>query len=255
VTSDQWAGAVRRQLGLGRLLPLGGPADGAWLTERAAVSFLRRAAAALPDVRVDSLRLALASPGSRPTPAVPPPPSALAPSPLVLSGDFATTATEPLPDTADRVRAALWSAAEEGLGLVIEAVDLRVTGLLDTWDTPDTGEISPATADATPADERAADVSSFDSGTEARAAEAAARVPGVAGLTGSLGGSGRAIHVSERPAPDAAALPAEHIRVELAVRADHRALVVARAVRAAVGEALAGGPGGRPSVAVVVTSA
>ncbi|MYS72443.1 nucleopolyhedrovirus P10 family protein, partial [Streptomyces sp. SID5926] len=39
------------------------------------------------------------------------------------------------------------------------------------------------------------------------------------------------------------------VRVELAVRADHRAVEVARRVRAAVSEAVAD----RPSVAVVVT--
>ncbi|MEU8570959.1 hypothetical protein AB0C51_21890, partial [Streptomyces pathocidini] len=34
MAADGWAGTVRRQLGLGRLLPLGGPDDGAWITER-----------------------------------------------------------------------------------------------------------------------------------------------------------------------------------------------------------------------------
>ncbi|MFH8416370.1 hypothetical protein [Streptomyces collinus] len=42
--------AVRHQFGLGRLLPLGGPADGAWITEQAAVQALRRAAGDLADV-------------------------------------------------------------------------------------------------------------------------------------------------------------------------------------------------------------
>ncbi|MGC3004257.1 nucleopolyhedrovirus P10 family protein, partial [Streptomyces sp. G35A] len=35
-TADRWTRAVREQVGLGRLLPLGGPRDGAWIAERAA---------------------------------------------------------------------------------------------------------------------------------------------------------------------------------------------------------------------------
>ncbi|MYT04947.1 nucleopolyhedrovirus P10 family protein, partial [Streptomyces sp. SID5470] len=35
MTAEQWARTVRRQLGLGRLLPLGGPRDGAWISEEA----------------------------------------------------------------------------------------------------------------------------------------------------------------------------------------------------------------------------
>ncbi|MEU9384064.1 hypothetical protein AB0D38_25170, partial [Streptomyces sp. NPDC048279] len=33
MTADRWTEAVRHPLGLGRLLPLGGPHDGAWVTE------------------------------------------------------------------------------------------------------------------------------------------------------------------------------------------------------------------------------
>lgn len=43
MTADGWTSAVRHQLSLGRLLPLGGPRDGAWITEAAAEAVLRRA--------------------------------------------------------------------------------------------------------------------------------------------------------------------------------------------------------------------
>ncbi|MGW4007061.1 hypothetical protein ACWEGM_35730, partial [Streptomyces nigra] len=43
-TADRLQRAVRRQTGLGRLLPLGGARDGAWIFEKAAEAVLRRAA-------------------------------------------------------------------------------------------------------------------------------------------------------------------------------------------------------------------
>ncbi|EGX54835.1 hypothetical protein SZN_35907, partial [Streptomyces zinciresistens K42] len=66
--------------------------------------------------------------------------------------------------------------------------------------------------------------------------------------TGALGGAGRAVHVDARRGE--AALPRRHVRVEIAVGAGHRAVDVAREVRARVGEALVD----RPSVAVLVTA-
>ncbi|MGH3325912.1 MAG: nucleopolyhedrovirus P10 family protein, partial [Streptomyces sp.] len=63
MAADRLAQAVRQQLGLGRLLPLGDAADGAWLAETAAVATLRdAAAAALPEVRLGTLRISLADP-------------------------------------------------------------------------------------------------------------------------------------------------------------------------------------------------
>jgi hypothetical protein len=41
---------------------LGEPADGAWVTERAAAGVLRGAAAGWPDVRLESVRIGLADP-------------------------------------------------------------------------------------------------------------------------------------------------------------------------------------------------
>ncbi|MEV0505515.1 hypothetical protein AB0I84_49205, partial [Streptomyces spectabilis] len=62
MTGDGWASVVRRQLGLGRVLPLGGAGDGAWLTEAAATAVLRRAAERVTGARLTSVRLALADP-------------------------------------------------------------------------------------------------------------------------------------------------------------------------------------------------
>ncbi|WP_407564121.1 hypothetical protein [Streptomyces sp. 184] len=52
-----WERAVREQVGLGRLLPLGAEADGAWIAERAAADALRRATAGVRGARVTALRV------------------------------------------------------------------------------------------------------------------------------------------------------------------------------------------------------
>ncbi|MEU8949820.1 nucleopolyhedrovirus P10 family protein [Streptomyces sp. NPDC048489] len=138
MTADRWTRAVARQLGLGRLLPLGHRGDGAWITEEAARTVLRRAADAVPGVRVGALRVSLADPARTCDPAVPPPPGALPPGPLRVTGEFAASADpsapggEPLPAVAARLRSALGTAATERLGLMVTEVDLRVTALLDT---------------------------------------------------------------------------------------------------------------------------
>src|SRR5256885_5383132 len=107
MTAERWAQTVRHQLGLGRLLPLGGPHDGAWISEEAAGAVLRRAAEELRGVRLDALRISLADPDTAVDPVVPPPPSALPPGPLRVTADFAATASEPLPTTAAVVRTTL----------------------------------------------------------------------------------------------------------------------------------------------------
>ncbi|MEO3845135.1 hypothetical protein [Streptomyces sp. B22F1] len=63
MTAGSWEQAVREQVGLGRLLPLGGAADGTWIAERAAAGVLRRAAAGVREARVTGLRVGLADPG------------------------------------------------------------------------------------------------------------------------------------------------------------------------------------------------
>ncbi|WNO64124.1 hypothetical protein RPQ02_10125 [Streptomyces sp. AM2-3-1] len=219
--ADGWTAAVRQRLGLGRLLPLGDPADGAWISERAAVAVLRRTADTPgPGPVLGEVRIAVADPDSAPEPALPSPPSALPPGPLRIEATMSATADRPLPTAAAALRSALLTAAAQRLGLVVGEVDLRVTELLDT------------------VPERPAPESSAVRGAEPEgvAGTAAAGVPGVATLTRVLGS---AVHT----APD-------HVRVELATSGDHRALDVALAVRTAVSKAVHG----HPPVTVLVTA-
>lgn len=236
-TADRWTQAVRQQVRLGRLLPLGGATDGAWIFEQAAAAVLRRAAGDVRGVRVEALRIALSDPEDTHEAAVPAPPSALPPGPLRVTADFAATPAEPLPMAADRLRALLTAAARERLGLRVTQVDLRVTALLDEEAEPDS--VRP------PEPARAAEPANPD---EERVAAAALAVPGVGRLTAALGGLGHPAHIEERQGT--AALPHRHVRVEIAVSGDHRALDVAREVRRRVHEALTD----RPTVAVLVTA-
>lgn len=127
--------AVRQQLGLGRLLPLGDAADGAWMVESTAVAALRRSAGqALPDARVGSMRIGLADPRKTVPAAVPAPPSALPPGPLHIDAEFAAPPHAPLTTMAELLRATLLAAAGEELGLRVSTVDLRVTDLLVSGD-------------------------------------------------------------------------------------------------------------------------
>ncbi|MGW0815000.1 nucleopolyhedrovirus P10 family protein [Streptomyces viridiviolaceus] len=233
-TADRWTQTVRKQLGLGRLLPLGGPRDGAWIAERAAREVLLGAAREVAGVSMGGLRIGHADPEDVREPAVPPPPSALPPGPLRVTADFAATVSEPLPATAARLRAALAAAATQGLGLTVTDVDLRVTALLEAAPGPAPGQNPERGRAVAP-----------EGAEEARAADAALAVPGVAWLTDTLG---RPVHITERPRE--AALPQTHVLLELAVSADHQAAAVARQVRAAVSDALPD----HPSVAVLVTA-
>ncbi|MGW6288505.1 hypothetical protein [Streptomyces sp. NPDC055107] len=222
---DGWTASVRQRLGLGRLLPLGGPGDGAWIAETAAASVLC-GAAALPGTVLGKLRigptekaLEAAVAGGGPVgvsrnpadPAPPPaPPSALPPGPLRIEAEFSTTPDRPLPDTAAALRAALLTAAAARLGLEIAEVDLTVTALLEAGATDQVtaGETAPPAPGAKP---------------EGPVATAAAGVPGVVSLTRVLGGPVHTAH--------------DHVRVEVATAGEHRALDVARSVRTAVAAA------------------
>lgn len=237
MTAQRWAQGVRHQVGPGRLLPLGGPCDGAWIAEGAAVAVLGRAVAAVPGVRLGTLRITLADPEEVREPVVPAPPGALPPGALRLTADFAARATGPLPAVASRVRLALATAATERLGLAVTEVDLRVTDLLETEE--------PAPQVRTPRPVPAREATDPD---EARVAQAALGVPGVNGLTGSLGGLGRPVHLERRTADSA--LPHRHVRVELSTSTDHRAVDVARRVREVVRATLED----RPTVAVLITA-
>ncbi|MFJ8583073.1 hypothetical protein ACIRD2_00250 [Streptomyces sp. NPDC093595] len=252
-TAEGWATAVRSRLGLGRLLPLGGAADGAWLAERAAAGVLRRAAWAVPGVSPGRLRVGLADPEAAGVPVVPPPPGALPPGPLRIEADFAVrlagSGTLPLPETAEMLRSALLREAEERLGLLVTVADLRVTALLENA-APGAGEGAagetpaeapptvsagtPGTTGATAGAEATAGGGGGDRDgrgpatgtgpTAAATAATAAAVPGVLRLTSALGPS---VHRG-----------ADHLRIELATAPGHRALDVALAVRAAVGGTL-----------------
>ncbi|MFD9073186.1 nucleopolyhedrovirus P10 family protein [Streptomyces lasiicapitis] len=267
MTGDGWTSAVRRQLGLGRVLPLGGPGDGAWLAESAARAVLRGSAERVAGVRLTGLRVSLADPDAgRLSPdayvsTVPSPPSALPPGPLRISADFTAVMAEPLPAAASRLRTALGTAAADRLGLVVAEVDLRVTGLLDEneneYEAGDgAGEgarLNAAPGDLSPEERhdqagQEDEPSSAADSDEGRVARAVLAVPGVTRMAGTLEGLGRAVHIEEHAAVQA--LPRRHVRVEVAADAGLRTLDVARAVRATVTESLPD----RPSVAVLVTA-
>ncbi|MFI1012108.1 hypothetical protein [Streptomyces sp. NPDC020965] len=224
------ADAVRARLGLGRLLPLGGPEDGAWLTEQAADPVLRLAAGRIEGAVPGRLRVTPADPdGAAPPGSVPAPPSALPPGPLRIEADFAATADLPLPAVASAVRDALFTAAVEELGLTVTEVDLRVTELLDAPEGDGAATAGESPTATPPVGGRAVSVAD-------PAARVAAAAPGVARLTATLGA---AVH-----------LASDHVRVEVAVARGHRPLDVVRAVRAAVSAELGDG---RP-VSVLVTA-
>ncbi len=235
MTAEGLVQAVRGQLGLGRLLPLGGPDDAAWIAERAAAGVLAGVERAVPGVRIDRLRIALAEPDAHDWGAVraanpAAPPSALPAGPLRIEADFQARGDRPLPRTAEALRAALAGAAADRIGLRVAEVDLRVVGLLED-SPPGTGTAAltaSAAADGA-ADEE--DEEGHESDEEAdgdpaaardgrpdeadRARDAALAVPGVARAAARATGAA--------------------VRVRLTVDAGHRALDVARAVRRATG--------------------
>ncbi|MFE2295795.1 hypothetical protein [Streptomyces sp. NPDC059452] len=241
--ADGWTAAVRQRLGLGRLLPLGGPEDAAWIAETAAASVLRGAAgpgAVLGTLRIGPAREASgtgtwpggpagARAGAAAGPALPPvPPSGLPPGPLRIEAEFRAAGDRPLPDSAAALRTALVTAAAARLGLEVAEVDLRVTALLDDGASEQV-TAPPEAASSAPAP--SVPVAKADG----PAGEAASAVPGVVSLTRVLGS---AVHTAE-----------DHIRIEVATAGDHRALDVARSVRTAVSAATAD----RLPVSVLVT--
>lgn len=218
-TAEGWTAAVRDRLAPGRLVPLGSAADGAWITERAARGVLGPVAAAVrgvvpgelrigPDREREAGRERAAQPGTGPEPETGPEPgTGSEPGALRVSASFAVVAGRPLPERVDALRTALLAAAEDGLGLVVAAVDLRVTDLLDAEPEPAPEPAAPPPGRTSPA-------------TDDPVALTALGVPGVAGVTDALG-------PPVRRDPDG-------VRVELAVTAGVRPLDVARAVRTAV---------------------
>ncbi|NEB82567.1 nucleopolyhedrovirus P10 family protein, partial [Streptomyces sp. SID14478] len=115
---------------------------------------------------------------------------------------------EPLPSTTARLRDTLARAADDRLGLVVAEVDLEVTALLGAGPAAAAEQGVTQEQESQVAEEETTDSADSDGegdGDEARVAKAALTVPGVARLTGVLGGLGRAAHIEDRPA--AAALP------------------------------------------------
>jgi hypothetical protein len=240
MTADRWTQVVRQQLGLGRLLPLGGPGDGAWVTEAAAASVLRHGVGRMPYVRLGSVRLGLVDPARAAEPAVPPPPSALPPGPLRITAEFAASPAEPLPATASRLRAALTETAARTLGLRVTEVDLRVTGLLE--EDPGPADEAGTEAEAEPGG-RAREPELRLDDEESRVAAAVRSVPGVTRL-----GAIRLTHPAE--SSGAPALPRRHVRVEIGATTAVRTLDLARTVRKNATAALPD----HPSAAVLVTA-
>ncbi|MGW7490317.1 hypothetical protein [Streptomyces sp. NPDC054786] len=237
MAANQLAQTVRAQLGIGRVLPLGGPADGSWITERAAIGALRAAAGTPAGVRIGTLRLSVADPGHAPEPAVPAPPSALPPGPLRIEADFAAVADRPLPTVADQVRTALLEAAVRALGLVVGVVDLQVSGLLEADEAPEAppaGRTEPPPA-VPVADDRTGATQEGPAGVTA----VARSVPGVARLAPVLGGPSRPVRFTDG-----------HVLIQLATAPGYRALDVSCAVRRAV----AATPAAPSTVAVLVTA-
>ncbi|MGW2740951.1 hypothetical protein [Streptomyces sp. NPDC001450] len=251
VTTEAWTQAVRHQLYLGRLLPLGGPDDGTWITEQAAARALGRAAAEIPGVRLESLRIGSAPFEPVSEPAVRPPASALPPGPLRIEAAFTAPLGQPLPETAEQLRSTLLNAAAERLGLAAVTADLRVT---DLHEGPETGVKARTAARAMrSAPEAAATRSSPPvtgtgpmQGPLGELADVVTGVPGVARLTTVLGS--RPVRVEAQDDP-----PGRHIEVQLAVAPGHHPLEVARAVRAAVADAATTDTPGPVTAAVLIT--
>ncbi|MDT0265189.1 nucleopolyhedrovirus P10 family protein [Streptomyces sp. DSM 44915] len=233
--------AVRRQLGLGRLLPLRfGEASGAWLTERAARAALVTAVgAAVPQARLDGVRLGPAEPLAAEPPrlAVPGPPSALPPQPLLLSGEIAAYPAVPLPELADRVRATLAEVAVGRLGLDVAAVDLTVAELLT----------EPPEPAGTPTGPPGPPASTAAGGPGADAvAEAVRAVAGVRELSAVLDGWLGAVRVSDETEP-----PARLVRLQVATEGERPLAPLVDEVTE-VAAATAAGAGGRPPGPVLV---
>ncbi|WP_327183595.1 hypothetical protein [Streptomyces sp. NBC_01334] len=250
--TEAWTHAAGHLLDLGRLLPLGWPDDGTWITEQAAVLVLGRAAAEIPGVRLESLRVGSAPLEPVSEPAVRPPAGALPPGPLRIEAAFTASLGRPVPETATRLRSALLSAAAERLGLATVTADLHVTDLQEVSETEAVRSRTSTTAMKPPPEAAAARSSPPATGTGSmrgrvgELADVATAVPGVARLTAVLGS--RPVRLEDHDDP-----PGRHIEVHLAVAPGHHPLGVARAVRAAVADAAALDAPGPITAAVLIT--
>ncbi|GAA1918201.1 hypothetical protein GCM10009716_28850 [Streptomyces sodiiphilus] len=280
MSSDSLLRAVRRQLALGRLLPLGPPADSSWIAERAAVSVLRHLARELPGIRVDALRLGPdpdAASAGRWEPGPPDggtggraaaPMGAVTGGPLRIEASFAATAAQPLPARAQQLRTVLNRGAADRLGLDVARVDLVVTGLLEEGEDagPESAHDGRGGAPVSgPDGHRPPVLTSGGSGTPPgrgadgtvrRGSLTAAVTAGVLGVPGVMrpeeraDGTGADVSVSDTRQP-----PARHVGLRLVVDGHRRVPEVVRQARAAAVRRAGPGAPGPLSVSVVVTEA
>lgn len=279
MTADPWTRVVRQQVGLGRLLPLGGARDGGWITEAAAEAVLRGAAAEVPGVCLGRLRITLAEPGGTGgtggTGGIEGVGEAAA-GEAEGAGEAGETKEADRAEEAERAEETVVPAPPSALppGPLRVVADFAATAAAPLPETASRLRLALATAadrrlgltvtdvdlritelldgPAAPPAVRTPQPAPAREGTgpdEIRVATAALSVPGVVRLTGSLGGLGRGVHCEvRRDGPGAS--PHRHVRVELAVAAGHRPRDVVRQVRTAVAAALEG----RATVAVLVTA-
>ncbi|WP_431032704.1 hypothetical protein ACQYWQ_05235 [Streptomyces sp. P6-2-1] len=244
MTERRWDRTVRDQLALGRLLPLVGGTGGAWLTESAASAALRRTGEAVPGVALGRVGFAAVAEGEEGAAAgaegeeaaaagagFPVPATASAPGPLRLTAVCGVHAAGPLTEVTDALREALAETAREGLGLAVDAVDLRVAELLD--EAPEPASL----------DEEAAEEEPDGDGEEAEVGRAVLAVAGVAGLARRFGPAGRAVRIGPTASGERA------VRVELIASGARPLPETVSAVRAAAGGVLGAGA----EVAVLVT--
>ena len=163
--------------------------------------------------------------------------------PVRIEADFEATADEPLPLAADRLRAALGAAAD-GLGLVVAAVDLQVTGLLEA-DAPATFAVEDELADGEPFLGPA-----IVQGTAEAVGAAARAVPGMVRLTGRLAGLGGGVRIRDTEPPEE---PARPVQLQIATGPGYAPLAVAREAVSAAGRAARAGAPGPVLTTVVVT--
>ncbi|WP_405509750.1 hypothetical protein OG323_30005 [Streptomyces cyaneofuscatus] len=271
--ADGWTAAVRQRLGLGRLLPLGGAVDGAWIAETAAASVLRGAAvegAVLGTLRIGPAREATGAdtgaearrpagtggpvrsggpvgtrgPAGTGSPAGTEGPTGAG---VVAEAGLALPPAPPsgLPPGPLRIEAEFRAAGDRPLpdsaaalrAALVTAAAARLGLEIAEVDLRVTALLDDAAPDQVtdPADAPSPPAPAPVAKADGPVGEAAAAVPGVVSLTRVLGG---AVHTAE-----------DHIRVEVATAGDHRALDVARSVRTAVSAATAD----RLPVSVLVT--
>ncbi|MGY0021622.1 Asp23/Gls24 family envelope stress response protein [Streptomyces sp. cg35] len=113
---------VRLELRPGRPLPLGEPDENLWIMEAVAARTLRAAAETVPGVKAGSCRIRPASGGGAAT------------GPAEVRLEIHAPSDAALLDLAEDVRTRVRDAGDRDLGLDITAVDITVTGLIDSTD-------------------------------------------------------------------------------------------------------------------------